>query len=54
MSNLPCLPKKLERVDAARLSVHVSQHNVSEPYQSAYKPNYSVETAIICVQNDIL
>ena len=54
MSNLPYLSKIIERVVAARLSAHMSEHNLSEPYQSAYKPNHSVETALLCVQNDIL
>ena len=38
----------------ARLSAHTSEHTLSEPYQSAYKHNHSVETALSCVQNDIL
>ena len=32
----------------------MSEHNLSEPYQSAYKPNHSVDMAFVCVQNDIL
>ena len=54
MSNLPYLSKIIERVVAARLSVHMSEHNFSEPYQSVYKPNHSIETALLCAQNDIL
>ena len=54
LSNLPCLSKIIERVVAARLSAHMSEHNFSEPYQSAYEPNHSVETALLCVQNDIV
>ena len=49
VSNLPYLSKKIERVVAARLSAHMS-----EPTQFAYKPNHSVETALVCVQNYIL
>ena len=47
VSNLPHLSKIIERVVAARLSAHVSEHNLGEPYQSAHKPNHSVETALI-------
>ena len=32
----------------------MSEHNLGEPYQSADKHNHSVETALLCVQNDIL
>ena len=52
--NLPYLSKTIERVVAARLSAHMSEYNLCEPNQSAYKPNHSVESAIVCVQNDIL
>ena len=44
----------IERVVAARLSAHMSECNLCVPNQSAYKPNHSVETALVCVQNDIL
>ncbi|KAI0225341.1 hypothetical protein LSAT2_023829, partial [Lamellibrachia satsuma] len=51
---LPYLSKLIERVVVAKLSAHMSEHNLRTPYQSAYKPNNSVETALLCVQNDIL
>ena len=54
VSNLPYLFNIIERVVAARLSAHLSENNLSEPYQSAFKPNHSVETVLLCVQNDIL
>ena len=54
VSNLPYLSKTIERVVAARLSVHMSECNLCVPNQSAYKPNQSVEAALVCVQNDIL
>ena len=54
VSNLPYLSQIMKRFVAARLSTHMSEHNLSEPYQSAHKPNHSVETALLCVQNDIL
>ena len=54
VSNLPYLSKTIERVVAAGLSAHISECDLCVPNQSAYKPNHSVETAHVCVQNDIL
>ena len=54
VSNLPYLSKIIERVVAARRSAHMSEHTLSESYQSAYMPNHSVKTALVCVQNYIL
>ena len=54
MSYLLYLSKTIERVVAARLSAHMSEYNLCESNQSVYKPNHSVETALVCVQNDIL
>ena len=53
VSNLP-YSKTIERVVAARLSAHISECNLCVPNQSAYKPNRSVETALVCVHNDTL
>ena len=36
------------------MSAHISECDLCVPNQSAYKPNHSVETALVCVQNDIL
>ena len=54
VSNLPYLSKTIERVVAARLSAHMSECDHCVSNQSAYKANHSVETALVCVQNDIL
>ena len=32
----------------------MSEYNLCEPNQSAYKPNHSVETGLVCVKNDFL
>ena len=48
------LSKTIERVVAARLSAQMSECNLCVPNQSAYKPNHSIDTAFVCVQNDIL
>jgi hypothetical protein len=54
VSNLPFLSKVIEKVVASRLSTHMSQNNLHEVFQSAYKANHSTETALVKVQNDIL
>ena len=32
----------------------MSEYNLCEPNNSTYKPNHSVETALVCLQNDTL
>ena len=38
----------------ARLGAHLQARSFHTTFQSAYKPNHSSETALICVQSDIL
>ena len=54
VSNLPFISKVLERVVARQLNEHMSNHNLHEPLQSAYKQFHSTETALIKVHNDIM
>ena len=54
MSRLSFLSKLIERVIAARLSSHLSSHNLMSKLQSAYRKFHSSETALLYVQNDIL
>ena len=54
ISNLSFLSKLIERVIAARLSSHLSSHNLMSKLQSAYRKFHSSETALLYVQNDIL
>ena len=54
ISNLFFLSKLIERVTAARLSLHFSSHNLMSKLQSAYRKFHSSETALLYVQNDIL
>ena len=46
--------KLIKRVIAACLSSHLSSHNLMSKLQSAYRKFHSSETALLCVQNDIL
>ena len=39
---------------ASRLNAHMDAHNLSSPFQSAYRKGYSVETALLKVKEDIL
>ena len=54
ISNLSFLSKLIEHVIAARLSSHLSSHNLMSKLQSAYRKFYSSETALLYVRNDIL
>ena len=51
VSNLTQLSKTLEKVIAQQLLIHTE--HMSEMYQSAYKPQHSTETALLCVCEDI-
>ena len=54
VSNLPFVSKIVERVVVKRLNQHMSDNNLHETYQSAYKKQHSMETPLVRVQNDIL
>jgi hypothetical protein len=43
-----------ERVVLFRLSSHAADFNLLSPSQSAYRTNYSTETALLAIQNDLL
>ena len=51
VSNLTQLSKTLEKVIAQQLLIHTD--HMSEMYQSAYKPQHSTETALLCVCENI-
>ena len=54
ISNLPYVSKLLERQVSAQLRLHLQNNNIEDPFQSAYRPSHSVETAIVCIQDDVL
>lgn len=53
VSNLSFLSKLLERVVAKQLTDHMTQHNLHDVFQSAYRAKHSTETALIKIKCDI-
>ena len=54
VSNLGFVSKVIEKVVASQLTSYLDNHNLAEPCQSAYRKGHSTETALLCVQNDII
>jgi len=54
VSNLAFVGKLIEKVVQRRLSKHMEEHNLNMKNQSAYKKNFSTETLLIRVVNDLL
>lgn len=54
VSNLTFLSKVIEKIVAARINNHLSTYQLHEPMQSAYRECHGTETALVCVQNDLL
>ena len=54
VSNLHFLSKIIEKVVASRLEQHISNNNLHDPFQSAYRASHSTETALLKVSNDVL
>jgi hypothetical protein len=54
ISNLPFLSKVLERIVLHQISPHLDTNKLLSPHQSAYRPGYSCETALLSVINNIL
>lgn len=53
VSNLPFLGKLVERVVANQLTDHMTQHNLHDTLQSAYRVKHSTETALLKIKCDI-
>ena len=49
VANLKYLGKTIERVVSSRISDHVRANNLSDTFQSAYKPFHGTETALLRV-----
>ena len=54
VSNLPFLSKVVEKIVLTRFNDHCDKFQLMPGYQSAYRENFSCETAIIKITNDIL
>ena len=54
ISNLPYVSKLLECHVSAQLCLHLQNNYIEDPFQSAYRPSHSIETAIVCIQDDVL
>jgi hypothetical protein len=54
VSNLPYIGKLIERVAVSQMDTYMTEHNLHEVYQSAYRAHHSTESALLRVSNDVL
>ena len=54
VSNLLFISKLVEKMILIQFNKHCSTHKLIPDYQSAYRANYSCETALVKIVNDIL
>ena len=54
VANLKFLGKMIERIASSRIMSVIDEHDLLDPFQSAYRANHSLETALLRVNNDIL
>ena len=54
VSNLSLLSRVLEKIVLNQFNEHCEKHNLLPDYQSAYRKNYSCETASVKIVNDML
>ena len=53
VSGLSFLSKLVERIVAAQIRSHMDSHDLGNTFQSAYKVGHSIETALLCIKNEI-
>jgi hypothetical protein len=53
VSSFPTIVKIIEIIIAKQISNHLVKNTFYDPYQSAYRPNHSCETAILSILNDL-
>ena len=54
ISNLTFVGKLIEKVVCNQLIQHMESNRLLDPFQSAYRPKHSVESALVKVKNDIM
>ena len=54
VSNLSFISKVVEKAALLRFNAHCEEHHLMPDYQSAYRANYSCETAVTKLINDLL
>ena len=54
VSNIPYLSKIIERHAVDNIARHMTENNLEEPLQSAYRPAHSTESALLEVKCDIM
>ena len=54
ISNISFVSKLLDRYAAVDLRRYIDENKLLDPFQSAYRPHYSIETALVHIYGDIM